>query len=51
MGEQGEMLQKLKRAMLAMGDEWLLIEEIDLEQDTFEVLHNSLDAFGIIVPL
>lgn len=50
MSEQGEMLQKLKRAMLAMGDEWLLIEEIDLEQDTFEVLHNSLDAFGIIVP-
>lgn len=50
MGEQGEMLQKLKRAMIAMGDEWLLIEEIDLEQDTFEILHNSLGTFGIIVP-
>lgn len=50
MNEQGEMLQKLKRAMTAMGDEWLLIEEIDLEQDTFEVLHNSLGTIGVEVP-
>ena len=41
---------KLNRAIASMCDEWLLIEEIDLEADTFEILHDNLQKQGIPVP-
>ena len=40
---------KLNRAIASMCDEWLLIEEIDLEADTFEILHDNLQKQGIPV--
>lgn len=41
---------KLNRAIASMCDEWLLIEEINLEADTFEILHDNLQKQGIPVP-
>ena len=41
---------KLNCAIASMCDEWLLIEEIDLEADTFEILHDNLQKQGIPVP-
>ena len=41
---------KLNRAIASMCDEWLLIEEIDLRTDTFEILHDNLYEMGIPIP-
>lgn len=41
---------KLNRAIASMCDEWLLIEEINLRADTFEILHDNLHEMGIPIP-
>lgn len=50
MNNSGDIQGKLNRAIASMSDEWLLIEEIDLERDTFEILHDMLGKMGIPVP-
>lgn len=51
MGDLKETLKdKLNRAIASMCDEWLLIEEIDLRADTFEILHDNLYEMGIPIP-
>ena len=50
-GDLKEVLKnKLNRAIASMCDEWLLIEEIDLKADTFEILHDNLYERGIPIP-
>lgn len=46
----GTTREKLNHAIASMCDEWLLIEEIDLENDSFEILHDNLYRQGIPVP-
>ena len=46
----GTTREKLNHAIASMCDEWLLIEEIDLENDSFEILHDNLYRHGIPVP-
>lgn len=43
--------EKLNQAVASMCDEWLLIEEINLREDTFEILHDNLKEAGILLPI
>lgn len=38
---------RLEQAILALSDEWLLIVEIELETDTYTILHDNLGELGI----
>lgn len=38
---------RLEQAILAMTDEWLLILEINLQSDTYTILHENMMDFGI----
>lgn len=50
MESRGERNRKLNKAIASMCDEWLLIEEINLNDDSFEVLHDNLNKWGIPIP-
>lgn len=50
-GEENKTLQeKLHEAIASMNDEWLLIEQINLQDDTFEILQDNLYKIGIPIP-
>lgn len=50
MGRTADVQEKLNRAIASMSDEWLLIEEINLLEDTFEILHDHMYRIGIPIP-
>lgn len=50
MESRGEINRKLNRAIASVCDKWLLIEEINLEENSFEVLLDNLGKLGIPIP-
>ncbi len=50
MESRGEINRKLNRAIASVCDKWLLIEEINLEDNSFEVLLDNLGKLGIPIP-
>ncbi len=47
---RGEINRKLNRAIASVCDKWLLIEEINLEDNSFEVLLDNVGKLGIPIP-
>lgn len=50
MESRGEINRKLNRAIASVCDKWLLIEEINLEDNSFEVLLDNVGKLGIPIP-